>query len=364
MLQLIKHLQSCYNVRCCVLLPDTDYDGPKLRDKLDEINVEYFFTSVRFFKENNPCIKYQLICFKGYLEYLFRRRKEYKRFISYNFDIVHSNTSIIDIGAWLSRQLHAKHVWHLREFGDLDYNFYPLGTKIYERFTYRHADAYIAISDCVAKHFSNKVLKNRMYTIYNGVQLPHGIMLSGHRNEIINFVNAGALCEAKNQLEIVRAAKILVQDGIYNFHITLVGNCSSVYAKSIREFINQNELESYVTIMDETDGITELLMSMDVGITSSKFEAFGRTTIEYQIQNLLAIVSDTGANAELVEDGITGYVYRGGSPRSLAGKMRIAILDRSRTASLAEAGRGSALKRFTSDVNAKLIHELYKKLLE
>ena len=37
--------------------------------------------------------------------------------------IVHSNTSPNDIGVLLARKLHAKHVWHVREFCDLDFHF-------------------------------------------------------------------------------------------------------------------------------------------------------------------------------------------------------------------------------------------------
>lgn len=363
MLQLICHLQKTKMVIPYVLLPDTDYDGPLLKDKLDEINVEYFFAPIRYFKENNPNIKYQLVCFKGYLEYLFSKRKEYKRFISYKFDIVHSNTSVIDIGAWLSLQLHAKHVWHFREFGDLDYNFYPLGTKIYERFSYRHADAYIAVSKCIANHFAKKVRSKRLFTIYDGVDTSDDAILSLHDNVHIKFISAGVLCEGKNQIEIVQAAKILRERNILEFHITLVGDNKNKYADAIRKYIKENRLENYIFLMKEVDGIGRLLSNMDVGITASKNEAFGLTTIEYQLQNLLAIVNDSGANTELVTDNQTGLVYECGNPNSLADKMEIAIKDRKRLIALAYAGRVNAMKNFTAEVNAQLVYQLYKKIL-
>lgn len=325
MLLLIRHLQRTNQVIPYVLLPDTYYEGPLLKDKLDEINVEYLFTNIRFLKEHSPSIKYQIVCFKGYLEYLFSKRNEYKKFVSYQFDIVHSNSSVIDIGAWLSIQLHAKHVWHLREFGDLDYNFYPLGTIIYERFTYIHADAYIAISDCIAKHYARKVRNNRLHTIYDGVSISEDAKLSNHDDIAVRFISAGVLCEGKNQMEIVKAAKILQERNISDFHVTLVGDNRNEYADRIRIYIADNALETFVHLMDEIDGISGILCNMDVGITSSKSEAFGLTTIEYQLQNLLAIVNDSGANTELVIDDQTGFVYECGNPYSLADKMEIAI---------------------------------------
>lgn len=44
-----------------------------------------------------------------------------------NIDIVHSNSSVIRIGPSLAKKLHAKHVWHIREFIDLDLNRKPFG---------------------------------------------------------------------------------------------------------------------------------------------------------------------------------------------------------------------------------------------
>ena len=37
-------------------------------------------------------------------------------------DIIHTNTSSLDIGAILAQKYHKKHIVHLREFGDKDFN--------------------------------------------------------------------------------------------------------------------------------------------------------------------------------------------------------------------------------------------------
>ena len=40
-------------------------------------------------------------------------------------DIIHSNVSVIDIGYRVAKKLGIKHIWHIREYGDLIIDFYP-----------------------------------------------------------------------------------------------------------------------------------------------------------------------------------------------------------------------------------------------
>jgi len=42
-----------------------------------------------------------------------------------HIEIIHSNNSVVDIGYMLSKRVHKPHVWHLREFLDLDFGWNP-----------------------------------------------------------------------------------------------------------------------------------------------------------------------------------------------------------------------------------------------
>ena len=93
------------------------------------------------------------------------------------------------------------------------------------------------------------------------------------------------------------------------------------------DYIGKNHLQEYVTILPETDDMSHLLSTMDIGIVPSKSEAFGRVTVEYMLQNLAVIVNDSGANCEIVQDGISGMVYKQGAHVALANKMEELIVD-------------------------------------
>lgn len=360
MYQLIKELKENYGCHIYVTGPTCPNDAI-IKEKYRQIGVEYVETPVSFFKKQFPHGKRAFIRHLRYIRYY---RSLYKKFTSYHIDIIHSNSSVIDCGAWLSGKLKCKHIWHLREFGDSDYGLYPLGGGLYEKIIYRKADAFIAISKAVAKHYRYKVNPSKIHLIYNGINPVDKKWWARHDNPRVEFLCAGVICETKNQKEIVLAVDELVNKRlIKEFHLTLVGIHDSGYTSMLYQYIDEYKLEQYITILPETDGIQQLASKMDVGIVPSKAEAFGRVTIEYMLQNLLVIANDQGANPELIEDGVTGMLYPAGDIVCLADKMQLAITDHPLLNTIAQNGRLNAYTHFLSKENTRNVYELYKSIL-
>lgn len=360
MFQLIKELKEDYNVFSAVLGPPCDPDKITIKKKLDEIHVEYIETRVVFFKQHKPTIK----SFFRYLRFLHSQRFLYKKLKPYKFDIVHSNSGVIDLGAYISKQLKSKHIWHLRDFGDKDYSLYPVGGKLYEKYTYRHADAFIAISKAIQDHYQRIINPQKIHLIYNGIEEVEDRFIAKHQNKQIEFLCAGIITSGKNQMEIVKAADELINKrNITKFHVTLVGFQDEEYVCSIIKTINNNNLNNYFTILKETDGIKELASTMDVGIMCSNTEAFGRVTVEYMLQNLIVIANNHGANPEIINNGRTGYLYTANSYISLADKMQNIIEMPKFPTEISKSGMLSAKSHFLSIHNTNNIFQLYCSLL-
>ena len=361
MFQLIKELKENYGCNIVVAGPFCA-DDTLIKEKFREIGVDYLDAPVQFFKKPLP---HRWSAFVNHIRYLRGVRNYYKKLLPFKFDIVHSNSSVIDCGAWLSKQLQCYHVWHLREFGDYDYKLYPIGGVIYERIVYKQADAFIAISKSVKNHFSTKLDGKKIQLIYNGIPPVDKNLWSQHRNKKIEFICAGIICETKNQKEIVVAVNELVnKKHETDFHVTIVGIQNKKYTDLLLQYINNFHLENFITILPEVDGIQQLVSKMDVGIVPSHAEAFGRVTVEYMLQNLLVIANNQGANTELITDGLTGMIYSIGDSIALADKMQKVIHNRQLLISLSKAGCDNANARFLSYTNTKSIFELYKKLVD
>lgn len=280
------------------------------------------------------------------------------------FDLVHSNSSVIDMGAYLARWRGVPHVWHLREFGYEDFRMKSVFGKHYERWIYKKCSVAIAISKVIEQKFK-PLFGNRLRLIYNGIVPKDETLSSTHDNEVLTFCMAGRLEPNKNQLEVLEACKLLKQASKCQFKLLVVGGGgNAAYTEELKKYVADNNLDGNVVFMGYRGDVPEVLNHCDVGLTASVSEAFGRITVEYMMQNLAVIASDTGANPEIISDGETGMLYHSGDARQLADRMRMLIDDRGLLLHLAVKGKQRALKCFSSVKNSDSVFTLYKTLVK
>lgn len=355
LLQLITELQI-KGVSPLVLLPQLEDKSNSLHEKLRQKNIPYI---VSFFYPSKGDCKWKdfiriVLNLRLYLIVIWKLR-------SYKIDIVHSNTSIMDIGKIISCFKRAKHVWHLREFGDLDYRlFHPLG-DFGQKMMYQGTDAFIAISKRIYNHFAPYVNPERIYLIYNGIN-SKAFIPSNHTNALLNFCMVGYINPIKNQFLAVQAVEILKRRNVNDFHLTFIGEGTKDYMELINTYISDHKIEPFISFLGYCSDIPGKLSHMDVGLMLSVNEAFGRVTIEYEMSNMVVIASNTGANTEIIEDGKTGLLLESMNADKLADKMQYLIQNRNEVIRLSLNGKVDALKRFQSTRNSDSIYELYKSL--
>ena len=138
MVQLIEELRMNYGCRCSVLLPfgRTRSDGDKLQMFLQKHDIPYYEADIRYFVTNKEDHQSRL----DYLKSIREMNDLCKMLAPMHFDIIHSNSSVIDFGGYLSRRLGVRHVWHLREFGYLDYGLKSMFGNLYQKWTYKNCD--------------------------------------------------------------------------------------------------------------------------------------------------------------------------------------------------------------------------------
>ena len=100
-------------------------------------------------------------------------------------------------------------------------------------------------------------------------------------------------------------------------------------------------------------------------LPSITYETFGRTIAEAFSRGTPAVVSGSGAMAELVDDGRTGYHARPGDAADLAGKIsRLLALPAAERARMRAAARAEYLRRFTAAPNYELLLAIYRRALD
>ena len=356
LLQLILELREKYNVHPTVIIPKTKRVGMKLADKCRENGIAYYNFRFYWFKG---------IGIKQYAKFLLNRFVLFPIILfhlrSLNFDIVHSNSSVIDLGGVISRNKGIKHIWHLREFGSLDFGLHSGFGRLGDSLIYKMGDVFIAISESVKSAFVNVIPESKIKVIYNGVKIQPESLDAIHNNQTLQFVMIGTIQNSKNQLEALKAFSLLKKRGKHA-HLHFVGPENEIYKSVLNKYIVDNSLVQDVTFWGECDNVPQILSKMDVGLMLSNSEAFGRVTVEYMIQNLAVIASDKGANPEIVTDGETGFLYQLGNIEELANKMCFCIDNRDKMMYVACKGKKVAFEKFNSEENSKNIYKIYKNL--
>lgn len=275
-----------------------------------------------------------------------------------NYDIVHTNSSVTNLGAYLSKKWKCKHVWHIREIPDayqLEY-IYP---DSYVRKQYSKADKVVVISNYVLDYYK-RVLNSdaKLQVVYDGVK----VNISKHvDHEVFAFCIVGTITEDKGQLLVCKSVKLLLNRGINNFICYIIGGTSdSEYYKKVCAYVNDNNLDRNISMVGHTSNPAKYYEISDVGIMASNSEGFGLVTIEYMLNELLVLGANAGATPELICDGANGFLFKKNDYIDLADMMMWCIQNKDMLKQISLESRNYAMEHFSSKKNAEQILDIYK----
>lgn len=282
-----------------------------------------------------------------------------------SFDIIHSNTNRIEIGAYLAGKYKIPHVWHLREMdeGVKNMHYYKHG---WQEFMNQNAASFIAITEAVKDSWiRHGIDSDKIEVIYNGIA-PENVSVKKDnylKNDRMRIVSVGRIERAKGQEDLIRALCRLPEDIQVKVEVDFLGEAYPDYKARLNQILSNEECRVKVNYCGYCDNIGMRIQDYDIGITCSPAEAFGRTTVEYMMAGLLVIATDTGANPELIVNGESGILYEQGNPIMLADILIRVLNGDIDIQSLSLNGYKRALAKFTAEINADRIYELYKKLI-
>jgi len=101
----------------------------------------------------------------------YRRKKISKEIIQILdnecFDLVYTNTSTIDVGAYISYKLKLPHVWHIREFGKEDFGFIPIISNSKQKKVFLSANKIIVNSKALGNKYRDFIPEYKIEIVYN-----------------------------------------------------------------------------------------------------------------------------------------------------------------------------------------------------
>lgn len=279
------------------------------------------------------------------------------------FDVIHSNNSVEDIGAYFASKYKIPHIWHIREFGKEDFDF-EYFKKEMGKYISDNSTRVIAISEAIRNCWKRKGLDDKKtVTIVHGVD-PSGIRRAGYNNDKIKMIFAGAVLPQKGQFDFIKILASLPSDMLEQINLDIYGTCDASYEKEILDYINAKGLSDTVKMKGYSAQIKELLQEYDVGIVNSRCEGMGRVTIEYMFAGLCVLASDRGANRELLNDGNCGFLYEYENLSDIQEKIITIIQNKDLIVEYGKRAYRRATDKYSIINNVEKYIELYKEILD
>ncbi len=283
-------------------------------------------------------------------------------------DVIHSNSSAIDVGARAAVRTGIPHVWHVREFGDLDYQLeFLAGKTVSCRRMSEVPGALVFVSNAVREHYRGLLPDTACHVIHDGIPVDY---VQDKRRDSGNgrvvFLIAGNIQEGKGQKQAIEAARILHGRGRSGFSLLVAGAPTSMkasrrYAEEARAMAAELP-GGIVAFTGYVNDMKALRARADVELVCSSCEAFGRVTVEAMLASNPVIAADTGASPELVADGETGLLYPAGDAEALADRMEKLLGDPGLIRAMGETAQRRAKAQFLSSRNTERIESLYGQL--
>lgn len=334
-----------------------------LKEELAKLDIETHI--VQYYPpiyQQTKSLKDKLLYYPKLIKHKLVNRVAEKRILELakinNVGIVHTNVGPLLLGNHSAKILGVPHVWHLREFQDLDFNMDTWYSKMQFKAMVREPNNYpIAISRAVFDYFE---LQPPAEVIYNG------IMKSFEKQFIENkepyFLFVGYLAENKGIVALLNAFQTFSE--INKAHKLLVAGSTGdvMFMKHLRDLVIKKGIEDRVEFLGHRDDIFSLMTKATALIVPSFNEAFGRITAEAMFNGCLVIGKNAGGTKEIIEKIGLGLLYD--TEEELVRSMEAVVSNGidSYYDALKEATE-KAVVHFSQEKNADYVYQYYQKIL-
>lgn len=235
----------------------------------------------------------------------------------------------------------------------------------------RTADKIMSISPSVAEYLQRvaKISPSKISLIPNGINqpeypdqerviaekerlgIPEGALVIGFVGRIFN--------DHKRLSDLIVALALLEQN---NWNLLVVGDGPDT--SLIQSMIDELGISSNVRLVGYQSNTSLYYCMMDVFCVPSSREGFGLVAAEAMMHHLPVIASQVGGLADVVLDGVTGYLVPPQNPGALAYCIKKLLYDPSLRQRMGAAGYQRAAENFSAARYCREVELLYLGLLK
>lgn len=188
------------------------------------------------------------------------------------------------------------------------------------------SSACFAVSPYVEErlHKVNCVPKSKIFCVTNGIDPLINYRALEKQQHLVEIVTVARASYYKGiDFALRTLAKLINEEGIYNFRYTLYGDGPDLAA--FRKLSETLQLQEIVTFAGSVSNIPERLQNCDIAFHPSKGEAMSLAILEYMRAGLTVVASDNpSVSSALVHDEYA-LIYREEDTSSAAQTLKLAI---------------------------------------
>lgn len=275
-------------------------------------------------------------------------------------DIIYTNSITTPLGLWASYLVGIPHIWHVREFGERDYQMQPdFGWKLLYK-ALKSSHQVIAISKAIAEfHGISKMPQGQV--IYNGLiddtlNPPECIKSSDE----ITICIVGYISPQKGQEVAIKAfAKFAEHQPTAK--LIVVGDGESSYVESLKKLASSLNVKNKVQFLGYLSDPSEVYAKSKIALMCSESEGFGRVTVEAMWHKCIVVGYNRAGTAEIIDHGVNGLLYE--TEQELLDTLISVSRDKERMEKLALAGQRDVAVKYTVDAYVSAVESTYLKAL-
>lgn len=225
----------------------------------------------------------------------------------------------------------------------------------------RNTTAWVANSEAIAADLARwAVPRERVHAIPNGIDIPEDGRRQP-RNGVVHFLSMGRLDAEKAVDQTIRAFAALPADTAARLTILGDGPCRQDLEALSRRLGQEKRIVFTGAVAD----VTPYLREADVYLSTSVSEGMSNALLEAMSHAVMPVVSRVSGADDLVEEGVSGFLFPPGDETALATRLEEALsITIERRHATGEAARAAVRARFSLDKVAERHLALYRKLVE
>ena len=276
-------------------------------------------------------------------------------------DIVHTNLGVIHVGFEVCQELGIPHVWHLRDYHDLDFHWQPLPSWNSFKSQLKESDYVITITNDIKRHFDLWDSPNTV-TIYNGCFDAKDVAMDFPKEKY--FFCASRLIETKGHDDVVKAFDLFYQK-YPDYQLILAGIGEEKYIFHLNELIQSLSCRKAIKLIGHQNDVRPLMRKAKALIVGSFNEGFGRMTAEAAFCGCLVIGRNTGGTKEIL-DQIGGFPFDNeNAVNGIFERMKQVVnLSDNQYHQLAEKAQNKAVSLYSNESYVEQVYAVYLDLLK